>query len=102
MIYMVQAVEVYAFLAKSGVLILGLIILYYTTRAAYFSGDGGLWILSIGILFSGIGLVFTGTLSAVFGVDPLLDMALTSTVAAVGLLVVLFSMFTADRDHITR
>lgn len=91
---MLAWLSLYAMLAKAAVLGTGLVILFYTARAAKHTGDGGLWFLSLGILLTGVGLFFSGWLPALVGVDPEAGMALTSTVAAVGLGIVVYSMFT--------
>jgi hypothetical protein len=84
----------YAAVAKLAVLATGLVILFYAGRAAQHSGDEGLWLLLFGLLLSGVGFVLSGLLSAVLHTDPWMDLALTSTLATVGLALVVYSMFT--------
>jgi hypothetical protein len=84
----------YAAVAKLAVFATGVVILFYAGKAAQHSGDEGLWLLLFGLLVSGVGLVLSGVPSTVFDTDPWMDLALTSTLAAVGLAVVVYSMFT--------
>lgn len=85
---------IYAAIAKAAVLFAGLVIVYYTARAAHRTGDEGLWLLTIGIFLTGVGLFFAGWLPPLLGIDANLGMALTSTGSAVGLAIVIYSMFT--------
>lgn len=92
---------VYAALAKTAVLCTGAVILFYTVSAAYHTGDDGLWFLSVGIFLAGLGLLCTGLLTFLVGIDTVTEIALTSTVSAIGLALVIYSMFTDPRVRIT-
>lgn len=93
-------IAVYAAVAKATVLCIGLVIVFYTARAAYRTGDDGLWLLSLGILLVGVGLFFSGWLPAL-GIDDETGLALTSTVSAIGLLTIVYSIFTDTRISAT-
>jgi len=58
------------------------------------TGDEGLWFLSAGISLVGVGFFFSGWLTPFFGVEQALAVTLTSTVSAVGLILIVYSMFT--------
>lgn len=90
---MAEWIDLYLLIAKAAVLSTGIVIVFYTARAAYHSSDHGLWLLSIGIALAGVGLLLTGLLSRGFGIGVELDSTITSTVAAIGLGVVIYSMF---------
>lgn len=83
-----------AIATKAAVLCLGLVILYYVTRAAFHSNDRGLWFLTVGIALTGVGLLLGDVLSLVVGVDAPTAMTVTGTVSSTGLLAVVYSMFT--------
>ncbi|MEF8776578.1 MAG: hypothetical protein V5A43_08775 [Haloarculaceae archaeon] len=91
---MPEPVTLLIVVAKAVVLVAGLTILFYTGRAANRTADGGLWLLSAGLLLTGSGLFFTGLLPGLIEVDPTIGLAVTSLVSAVGLILVIYSMFT--------
>jgi hypothetical protein len=97
---MATLAAVFAAVAKVLVLITGLVVVYYTARAARRTGDEGLWLLTIGIFLTGVGLFFAGWLSALLGINPNLDIALTSTGSAIGLGLIIYSMFTNPHVHV--
>lgn len=90
---MAEWIDLYLLLSKAAVLSTGLVIVFYTARAAHDSGDRGLWLLSVGIGLAGVGLLLAGLLSRVLGMGVELDITVTSTVAAGGLAIVIYSMF---------
>lgn len=91
---MPEPVTVLIVVAKAVVLVAGLTILFYTGRAASRTEDPGLWLLSAGLLITGGGLFFAGLLPGLTDVDAKVGLAVTSGVSAVGLLVVIYSLFT--------
>ena len=91
---MAEPVTVLVVVSKAVVLVAGLTILFYTARAAHRTDDRGLWVLSAGLVITGVGLFFTGLLPGLLDVDATLGLAVTSAVSALGLLVVIYSMFT--------
>lgn len=94
---MVVWIDIYLLLAKAAVLSTGLVIVFYTARAAYHTGDHGLWLLTLGIGLAGMGLFLTGLLARVLGTGSEIDSTLTSTIAAIGLAIVIYSMFRDSR-----
>lgn len=90
---MAEWIDLYLLIAKAAVLSTGIVIVFYTARAAYHSSDHGLWLLSVGIALAGVGLLLAGLLSRGFGIGVELDSTITSTVAAIGLGIVIYSMF---------
>lgn len=91
---MVSGLQLYASLMKIAVLVTGLTILYFTVRAAHRRADDGLWVLSLGILLTGLGLVLSGLFTTVLSATVEFDIAVSSTVSAAGLAVIVYSMFT--------
>lgn len=91
---MPEPLTVLIVVAKAVVLVAGLTILFYTARAARRTDDRGLWLLSAGIFITGTGLFFAGLLPGLLDVQAVVGLAVTSVVSAVGLLVVIYSMFT--------
>jgi hypothetical protein len=89
-----------AVISKAAVLVTGLVILYYSALAAHNSRDSGLWTLTFGIFLSGIGLLFGGLLSPILGVGVMEEIVLTSVVAAFGLGLVIYSIFSEIRDDV--
>jgi hypothetical protein len=94
---MVESVDLYLLLAKAAVLTTGMVIVFYTARAASHTGDHGLWLLTLGIGLAGLGLFLSGLLGRVVGIEAGLDSTLTSTIAAIGLAIVIYSMFRDPR-----
>lgn len=90
---MSEWIDLYLLVAKTAVLSTGLIIVFYTARAAFHSGDVGLWFLSLGIALAGVGLLLAGLLARFLGIGVELDSTITSSLAAIGLAIVIYSMF---------
>ena len=82
----------YILVMKGVTLLAGGAIVYYTVQAALRTGDRGLWILAIGLIASGLGLLFDGILPMIVQIDHLVGIALTGTLAAIGLVFVVFSI----------
>jgi hypothetical protein len=91
---MTDWLTLYAIGATFAVLCAGLVIVFFTVRAARHTGDRGLWLLAFGISLTGVGLLLAGWLPDIVGVNRITGTALTSTLSAIGLVIVVYSMFT--------
>lgn len=87
-----EALLVYILVVKGVTLLAGGAIVYYTVRAALRTGDRGLWVLALGLVASGLGLLLYGILSMIVPIDQRVGIALTGTLAAIGLVFVVFSI----------
>ncbi len=94
---MASLITLYTLFATGVILVAGLVILGTTVRAALRTGDVGLWILSSGLLLIGGGLLGAGWLSRLTALEPMVGRAITNSAAAVGLVLIVFSMFTDER-----
>lgn len=89
---MVSLLSLYLVAVKGVILLAGGSIVYYTARAAQRTGDEGLWLLTVGLVASGAGLLLAGVLPDLIDIGEPMSEALTNTLAATGLLLVVFSM----------
>lgn len=87
-----QGLMLYLLLVKGVTLLAGTAIIYYTIRAALRTGDRGLWLLALGLIAAGLGIQFAGTLPMLVSIDPTVDLALTGSLSAIGLILVVISM----------
>jgi hypothetical protein len=76
--------------AKGVTLLAGGLTVSHTVGPAQRTDDEGLWLVTTGGVLTGAGLVAGGFLVAVAGIDP----AVSNTLAAVGLAVIVYSLFT--------
>lgn len=87
-----EGLLLYLWVVKGVTLVAGLAIIYYTIRAALRTGDRGLWLLGVGLIAAGFGILFSGILPMLIPIDPTLSLALTGTLSAIGLILVVISI----------
>lgn len=82
----------YLLVVKGVTVLAGIAIIYYTIQAAMRTGDRGLWVLAFGLIAAGFGILFSGMLPMIISIDPILGLALTGTLSAIGLILVVLSI----------
>lgn len=89
-----EGIWLYLLAVKGVILLAGGAIIYYTIRAARRTNDRGLWLLAGGLVIAGAGILAVGWLPTLVSLDALTSLALTSTLTAIGFVLIVVSMST--------
>lgn len=91
-----QGLWPYILVTKGVTLLAGASIIYYTVRAARRTGDAGLWLLAGGLVLAGAGVLLAGWLPFLVPMEATTSLAITGTLSALGLVIIVFSMATDE------